>query len=281
MGRKVAEGSIGLKPAWRARHRGILVLAAMLAAGGCVERAPVGQVIALVGDDDLTRRDVAAELRTPGSPAHDPAGAVALLIDRKLLVQEARQRRLDRSPEYLAAMRRHREVLLAAMLVGNLAADLAPVLPAEAADYVQRHPWMFARREHVRLDEIVVASGAVGISFSDAMTMDRIAAMLQLAGRRFERSIRMVDIAMLPEKEARRILAARVRAPMLLQASGPARIGAVVERRPAPVTGRQATVMAMAALRAERAARVVQERIEAQRGRTRIAYQQGFGPAAR
>lgn len=123
----------------------VQILAALLLAG-CA-RQPVGQVVAVVDGDEITRAELNAELRTAGAPGQgDPRTALNRLIDRRLLARIARERALDRTQDYLVRSRQLDDALLA-QLLREQAAQAEPA-PAEAAvsAYVGGHPELFAGR---------------------------------------------------------------------------------------------------------------------------------------
>jgi hypothetical protein len=107
----------------KAAHRLTLLL---LSATACSQGPPVGQALARVNGNDITRRDILVELTAIGAPADvdtETLGPVLLkrLIERELLVQEARRLSIDKSPEYLGLIRRDRNLLLVQLLKQRLA----------------------------------------------------------------------------------------------------------------------------------------------------------------
>lgn len=95
------------------------VAAALLTA--CHSSPPTGQVIAVVGRVDVTLAELNAEARARnlaiGSDRAQRDVAIADLVKRRLLVRAAEARGLDRTPEFVLAERRTRDILLAQQLV--------------------------------------------------------------------------------------------------------------------------------------------------------------------
>ena len=95
--------------------RALLLLAGLLALGACRDGAPEpgtdDEVVAVVGDGVVTLGEVAeayAELVvTSGLPAGAQAldATVASLVNRRLLIEEARDQGIEGSPEYQAALK--------------------------------------------------------------------------------------------------------------------------------------------------------------------------------
>lgn len=137
----------------RLPHAGAaLALALALLAGACGRSAPApapaGQVVARVDGVEITRRELAFELeadpqwRGLGGIAAQ-RGALAALVERKLLAAAAQRAQVDRDPDFLLARRRMGEQLLAARLADRLADETA--VPDEAAldRFIGANPALF------------------------------------------------------------------------------------------------------------------------------------------
>jgi len=130
-----------------------LALAATLAAA-----LPAGN-LATVGDEKITSEDFEAAAadaaRTAGHALSGPERAALLrsIINERLLVAEARDRRLDREPAVKARLREQERQDLAQELYGREVASKAAVSPAEARAWYDAHPQAFDRME---LGHIVV-----------------------------------------------------------------------------------------------------------------------------
>lgn len=93
-------------------------LGALLLIAGCggqAEQELGGQTVAIVNGEPITSGDIDLELSlmSPDARAGARAAVVQALIDRKLLVQEARARGMESSRAYVQMERRNREMLLA------------------------------------------------------------------------------------------------------------------------------------------------------------------------
>lgn len=264
---------------------GFAPLACALALGGCGTGVPQGQVIATIDGDDITQRDLAAEYEASGLPA-DAEGAVRdtlvrRIVDRRLLVREAERRGIDRTPDYLAKLRRQREVLMASTLAIGLAARVPKPTPAMVADYVARHRWRFAGRQIVTIDGIAVDLPPLeAIRLAALPSLGAIADRLRAAGRPFTRRITTLDSATLSRVAAARITDGQTGTPIMPGDDKAPTFAAVTARIAAPVDAATARDIATATLRQARSAAVIQRQIEAARGRTAIRYQVGFGPSA-
>ena len=89
----------------RTRSMAAIVLVAALCA--CGKKVPEGQVVAMVGNEEVTRRELTVEPEAAGlPPGPDAQPALTALLDgviaRKVAVAEARRLELDRTPEFVA-----------------------------------------------------------------------------------------------------------------------------------------------------------------------------------
>ncbi len=224
----------------RIMSAGVAVGIAAFGLAGCEARAPTGQVLASVGGDDVTKRDLAVEAavtRLPPGPA-----TLGAIVDRKLLVRRAQRERLDLTPDYLAAMRRFREATLATLAVQQGLAALPPPDDAAVRAFAAAHDWQFAGRRLVEVED-------AGIH-------------------------RVIDTAALPRgADARRLLSTAVGARVSLDGRSLRVLSSRTAVQPASDRYRAAHE---ALVRQQREA-LVRHLIEAERTLVRVRYQSGFG----
>ena len=102
------------------RNVSLIALASVsLTIAGCQKKAE-GQVVAVVNGEEITLTELNAEiseLNVPESADKELVRSRVLqrMVDRRLLVQAAKEAGLDRDPEYLTQERRMREQLLVNM----------------------------------------------------------------------------------------------------------------------------------------------------------------------
>lgn len=108
------------------------------------QRQPVGQVVAVVDGDEITRAELAAELRSGGDTGSSAReAALARLVERRLLARAARADALDKSQDYLIRSRQLADALLVQLLreqVGQ--AQPAPSDQAVTA-FIRTNPAIF------------------------------------------------------------------------------------------------------------------------------------------
>lgn len=154
-----------------------------LALASCSDE-PQGQVVANVDGQEVTRRELMAELNAGGYGAAGDrkarAAALEAVIDRKLLVRAARDALIDQQPAFQAEALRQRELALVHLLLRRTAEGVAPPTPNEVAAHRAAHPWRYERREAMLLERAdPAASGSTSVVDSASLsssTAERLAA---------------------------------------------------------------------------------------------------------
>jgi EpsD family peptidyl-prolyl cis-trans isomerase len=147
-------------------YRGrMLVICACLAFGGCrlpwagQPKAPTGQVVATVSGEEITLRELNAELR--GAQIQDPKqrkaaeqAALDQIITRKVLAKAAHDAGLDKGPDFALRKQRAMDIFMAQLLQERMTNAVPATTRDEADRFVSNHPEMFAQRKILEIDQI-------------------------------------------------------------------------------------------------------------------------------
>jgi peptidyl-prolyl cis-trans isomerase C len=251
----------------------------LLLSVGCNKPQPKGQVIVVVNGEEITIGELNEEARARGlSIGNDPrarASAVRDLVSRKLLVQEARRRKIDRTPEHLLASRRLDELLLVREFVGGTA-NPAPLTDAEVMAYVRAHPFAFDKRVLIRVSQIA-APASFRASLGAAGSLDDVQALLQKAKVPARRTEEVWDSAQLPENLTARLLTSNGGL-ILLPGQGTTLAVQVTALTPQPVPADQQVARTRQWLEEQRSDAVLQKLIDNASVNASIDYQRGFEP---
>lgn len=137
----------------------LCVLVATVLSGCSKETAAPGQVVARVNADDISVHQLnfaLAQMPRKTISNGERETLVEKMIDRQLLQQQARSKKLDRRPEVMARLEESRLDILAAAYAEELSdRSQAPGEDAAAA-YFSEHPALFAQRRIYRLREISI-----------------------------------------------------------------------------------------------------------------------------
>jgi EpsD family peptidyl-prolyl cis-trans isomerase len=211
--------------------------------------APGGQVVARVGDRELTVHQLNQLLAASRAPGDDPTArrlALEALVDQHLLAERARRDGLDRDPIVLAQLSGATQRVLAAASIERIAASAGTPTTDEVRAFHDAHPALFARRRTYVVDELSIGRGApaadaVRARAAGARRLDEVADWLRdrgaVAARR-EGTVRPEDIgpaaaaALLPLGEG---------ALAVLEAAGGLQVVQVRRIEPRPVGLAEAT----------------------------------------
>lgn len=270
------------------RQRIIFTLVVALLASSCQKKAE-GQTVAVVNDEEITAAELNNALTSDNSlsalnPKDARAAELQKLIDRKLVVQQARSDGLDTSPEFVSQQRRLTEDLLINMLVSKRLSTSQLPSTAEINGFQASHPGIFANREIWTLDQVIYPlskNAALNAKLSSAKSIDEVAQALTAAGAQFTRGTKKIDSGVFPQRLYAQIAALAAGEPFIAPGPDKAVASAIVAREPAPITGDQARTVALEGIRKEQANKFVQERVKDLRAKAKIEYQPGFGPPAK
>jgi EpsD family peptidyl-prolyl cis-trans isomerase len=268
------------------RQHIIFALVIALAATGCQKKAS-GQTVAVVNQEEIT----AAELNDALASDPSVAGAATKeareatlqkLIDRKLLVQQARKDGLDKSPAFINQQRRANDELLINMLLSKRLNTSELPAAAEIASYQASRPEMFANREIWTLQQILYPlpkDATLTSALGKAQSLDEITQLLTSKGIKYTRGTRKIDTAVFPHAIYSQLTPLKPGEPFIAPGPDKAVASVITTREPAPLTGDEARTAAVNSMRRDQVETIVKDRVKSLRGSAKIEYQPGFQPA--
>ena len=186
-----------------------LLLAAVaslsLTACGKDAKAPEGQVVATIDGKDVTIHEVNAEIAGMGTQARGAprklveSVALARVIERKMLSNEARARKLDQSPQFVLAKTRNDENLLVQALQGEVAGKVVAT-PREAAQkFISDNTVMFGERRIMTLDQVqfLRTPAFAGLPLKEAKSMQEVEKILIENNIEYRRAPQQIDTLVL------------------------------------------------------------------------------------
>ena len=171
----------------------LLVLSACSA--GTDQPRDSGQVVARVGDVELTTSQLQQTLAANGARPEDAAArrlALDALVDRTLLVSRARKDGLDREPAVLA----HAQAAVDRIHAQATVERIASTVPRPSADEIRAfrdaHPALFSKRRVYTIEQLTTESATVDTAglrarVSTARRIDEVADWLSGRGVAFVR----------------------------------------------------------------------------------------------
>lgn len=257
----------------------------LLATGGCQKHVG-GQVIAVVNGDEITQQQFNAELGNTKLPANaDKSAAIAQvlqgLVDRKLLVQQAKAEGIEKSPEYLEQVMRMQDTLAVDLLVAKQSKKISAPDKAAIAQFIAANPIMFNARKHYTLEQIAFPANVDAKTIhalEPAHSLDAIAEILKAHGVAFKRGSGQMDSAKVPKRIADRIAALPAGEPFIVPSNGMYVASVITASTATPTPNDQATPVAFNQLRQKSVTDAMQARIATAKTTAKIEYAQGFAP---
>ena len=268
-------------------------IAASFTLAGCdqvkklVGGKPKGQVVATVDGQEITSLELRQEMN--GFSSRDPKiikqaqqQALQQIILRRLIVQKAKDQKLDKSTDYTLQVRRGEEGLLTQLYERKLATALAPPTAADAQAYVASHPDQFAARRIFTVDQLIAAPNSKldAQKLSSLKTLEDVKALFDANGVPYQESVGEMDslsanpqmlaqIAKLPPGEV-----------FVVPQRGAYVFNRIASVRTVPFKGDLANNFAMNALRQQHGQEAIRNNIVALRkaAESKIVYAPGFKP---
>lgn len=148
----------------------ILFLSLALGLAGCGGKEaekPATQIAAKVNSGEISVHQLNYILSRTGANAGTPDAAPKIrreildrLIDQELAVEQAVEKKLDRSPDILMAIENARREILARAYIEQITATTPKPTADEAKQYYTEHPQLFAERRIYNIQEIVLPATA-------------------------------------------------------------------------------------------------------------------------
>ena len=293
-----AKTTVSTTPLARQIALSIIAAALLLGVAGCGgkdEKKAATQVAAKVNAEEISVHQINHVIaRTPNAANVTPEQAARLrreildkLIDQQLAVEQAVDKKLDRSPEVVMAIEAARREILARAYLERLAGSQAKADEAEAKAYYAEHPQLFAERRIYNLQEIVIPQAgevdsldALSAMLASGTTMEAIANTLKTQGVAFTgasatRAAEQIPLELLPK-----IHALKDGQGLVLKNGSGATVMRVVASQSAPVGEAAALPRIVQFLGNQRAAQAASSELAALRAKAKISYLGEFAGAA-
>jgi len=269
-------------------QRIVVAIALAFLASACQKKAS-GQALAVVNNEEITTSDLNSELSAQnaslsGTSQEARAQALANLIDRRLLAQQARSEGIDKAPDFVNQQRRTTEDLLIRMLIERQA-NASQVPSADAiSKFEASRPGMFANREVWTLQQIqypLPKDAAVMAKIAAAKSLEEIAQTLTASGIQFTRGSRQFDSAMLPPNLYAQLGNLADGEPFVAPGPDKAVASVITARQSAPLPPDQARQLALSQMRRETVNKLLSDRVKELKAKAKIQYQPGYEPKKR
>jgi EpsD family peptidyl-prolyl cis-trans isomerase len=275
-------------------YKRLLIVGACIALGACRfpgmgHKAPTGQVLATVDGQEITIRDLSAEIGSavPTDPKLRKAveqQALQAIIGRKLLAMAAEKDGLEKTPEFALKRQRMTDALLAQSLQDKLVAAVPAPTHEEVESYITAHPALFAQRKIFTIDQIQARgpmSQSMLQSFVPLKTLDEIQAKLANDHVDYRRSIISQDAVSLDPRVVDMLVKLPADEVFGLPQGSVVEFGVVRDAKVQPFEGQAAVDRATQILRQQRTQEAVTRKMQGviTEGATKISYNPAYKPA--
>lgn len=248
-----------------------------------------GQVIATVNGEDVTIYELGTELQGVDMPSGEARkkveqAALQRIIDRKILADIARDRKLDKTPEYLLQTRRAGEQLLVNLLQQNEAGKVPASTSEDVEKFMAANPWTFAQRKLLIIDQIqfpMPADRKVLAAYRPLKTLDEVEHKLITDGIEYRRAPTSLDTMQMPATMAKSIMDLPAGEVFVVPAGGGLTANRITEARATPLTGPDAMKMAREMLRNQNMSKKAATELEPllASAREKVTYKKGYAPS--
>lgn len=139
----------------------MLVTAVVLASCGTQEKK-AGQALAKVNGEEITFLQINEELKNaavrPEQQAEATKQLLESLIDRQLILEEAKRNKIDRTPDVMRAIERSKTQIIVQAYLQSMASKVTKPPKANIDDYYREHPEFFASRKEFDLKQLLFSN---------------------------------------------------------------------------------------------------------------------------
>ena len=251
------------------------------------EKKPTGQTVAVVNGEEITSAELNAALQqTQTPPGIDKkvvtAGVLERLIDRKLLVQQAKEEGIDTTPDFINAQRKATEDLLIGMLSQRKTRTSGLPNADELASFKAKYPERFAQREVWDLNQVIYDTPegeGLKAQIQQTKSIDQLISVLNANNIAFERKQAKLNTGTLPREIYAQIARLPAGEPFLVPNTDKTVASVIAGRQPAPLTGPESDQLAAQQLRQTEGTEKMTSQVDALRKKAKIEYKEGFKPA--
>lgn len=273
----------------------VLVVAVGLAACSNSEaKKPASQVAAKVNSQEISVHQINFALARANAAGIPPEQAAKVrqevlnkLIDQELVVEQAMEKKLDRSPNVMMALEAARQEVLTRAYFEQLGSSIEKPTPEETKRYYSEHPQLFSDRRVFNIQELTIQSGdqTIASQLKDMVVagkpLEEVANWLKEKDIKFNAGVAARAAEQIPLELLPRVHALKEGQGMVIQGPNNIVVMRVAETRSAPVSEAQATPTIELYLRNQRLKEMMLAETKQLREKAKITYQGEFADAGK
>lgn len=265
----------------------VLVTAVGLSACGSKEKK-AGQALVRVNREEITVLQINDELKRAGVKAEQQEAAtrqlLESLIDRQLIMAEAKRNKIERTPEVMQAIERAKAQIITQAYLGSITTKIDKPSMSEIDDYFQKHPEYFSQRKQYDIQQLVIStkdfSDELKSAIDSAQSLDEVAAWLDKHNARYARGQLSRSTTDLPEQMVAKLKEMRKGQLFIVNEGENSMLNAISNIKDSPVTAKDAAQQIEQYLINKKTKEVADAEIKHLRSSAKIEYLNASAPVA-
>lgn len=268
---------------------GALLLVTAVGLSGCGSKEKkAGQALVRVNGEEITVLQINDELNRAGVKAEQQEAAtkqlLESLIDRQLIMAEAKRNKIERTPEVMQAIERAKAQIIAQAYLKSIVSKIAKPSVAEIDDYFQKHPEYFAQRKQFDMLQIAIAtkdfSSELKLAVDSAKSLDEVAAWLDRHNVRYARGQLSRSTTDLPEQMVAKLKEMKKGQLFIVNEGENSMLNSITDIKDSPVTAKNAAPQIEQYLINKKTKEAADAEIKHLRSSAKIEYLNAPAPAA-
>jgi EpsD family peptidyl-prolyl cis-trans isomerase len=252
-----------------------------LALAGCGDRQPEGQTAAVVNGEPITETAVNMEVAASNNQM-TPQQALNALIDRALIVEQAKRQKLDQRPQYTLEVRRMSDLLLSRQYAEKMAQSSGNALTdLDVNSYLTSHPEIGSKRRRVTLKQAIFAEPTnprLRADLEAAKSYAALIAVLQAHQVKFEEGSTTIDSAFAAEPFLKAMASTEPGEPFIIMADGRALANAVDHEVPVEMSQEQELALARGRMQQASLSKTLEQLMKSWKKQAKIKYGAKYKP---
>jgi len=225
----------------------IVSITVLLAACGNKDNK-TGQALVRVNGEEITIHQINDELHRAGTSSDQQELAtkqiLETLIDRQLVVAEAKRNKIDRLPETIQAIERAKSQIITQAYFKSFLSKIAKPSKSEISDYFEKHPDYFTQRKQYDMQQVIIAPKDLGDDLmpviDTAQTLEVVVKWLDLHKVQYSRGKMSRYSSDLPEKMIEKIKELRKGQLFIVNEGDKKLLNSIVDIKSSPVSEEEA-----------------------------------------
>lgn len=265
-----------------------LFLVAGMGLTACSKGKGGGQSLARVNGEDITVLQVNDELAHANIPADQQQEAskkiLESLIDRQVIVDEATQEKIDRSPGVQQAIARAKANIIEQAYLEKVASKVDKPTTVEIEDYFHKHPEIFGNGKLYHMNSLLIAGAdmddTLKAEMAAAKSLEEIATWMTSHNVHFARGVASRTTMNLPPEMAARLMSMHAGQMFIVNEGGNSMIISITDIKDKPIAFEDAMPAIEQYFKIKKTKEVIDTELKHLRSLAKIEYLNASAPVA-